>query len=230
MRSQYLVTGWKASLTVIEGIPKCSTCWSTGSGVRDAKESPAISRSGIRFEWATPAAVTMLVAPGPIDDVAVIAGDGNRAPAAPIALSPADGAEVASDATLIVVNAVDPEGDSLTYAFAVYADALLTNEVRDVTGVAEGVGETCMVGFLQRTERVILLMKCLTGWRADDVAGVTVEFGIRRNQVGVYLRSWDTKKKKRAWTSWVFIPERPSEFQAHLLGSFLVIWERFIFN
>ena len=34
--------------------------------------SPDISSSGSRFEWATAAAVTMFVAPGPIDEVAIM--------------------------------------------------------------------------------------------------------------------------------------------------------------
>ena len=34
--------------------------------------SPASSSSGSRFAWATAAAVTMLVAPGPIEDVATM--------------------------------------------------------------------------------------------------------------------------------------------------------------
>ena len=72
MRSQYRLTDRKASLTVVDGSPKCSTCWRTGSGSRLANVSPAMSSRGMRFEWATPAAVTMLVAPGPTDEVATM--------------------------------------------------------------------------------------------------------------------------------------------------------------
>src|SRR5580765_101502 len=72
MRSQYRVTALKASLTVSEGSWKCSTCCSTGSGIRLRNVSPEISNSGSRLEWATAAAVTMFVAPGPIDDVATM--------------------------------------------------------------------------------------------------------------------------------------------------------------
>ena len=72
IRSKYRLTGRKASLTVIVGSPNGSTCWSTGSGARPWKVSPGRRRTGIRFAWATPAAVTMLSAPGPIDDVATI--------------------------------------------------------------------------------------------------------------------------------------------------------------
>ena len=54
------------------GSPKCSTCCSTGSGARLANVSPTSSNTGSRFACATPAAVTMFSAPGPIDDVAAI--------------------------------------------------------------------------------------------------------------------------------------------------------------
>ena len=75
--------------------------------------------------------------------------------------------------------------------------------------------------FKSLTERVILLMKCLTGWRAADVAGVTIKYGIRRVEHGVYLRSWDSKKKKQAWTSWTFVAERPATYWKICLVHFL---------
>ena len=72
MRSQKRTTGRKASFTVIDGVPGCSTCCSTGSGRREWKVSPAMKSTGSRFAIAIPAAVTMLVAPGPTDDVAIM--------------------------------------------------------------------------------------------------------------------------------------------------------------
>ncbi|MHC4794792.1 MAG: FlgD immunoglobulin-like domain containing protein, partial [Planctomycetota bacterium] len=77
-----------------------------------------------------------------VDDVAVIAGDGNEAPSAPTPVSPADGGSVPADEMLVVTNAVDPDGDALTYTFVVYADPLLTGVVRTVSGIAEGATET----------------------------------------------------------------------------------------
>ena len=71
-RSQKAVTARKASLTVVDGAPGCSTCWSTGSGMRELKVSPASSSRGSRLAEATAAAVTMLVAPGPTEEVATI--------------------------------------------------------------------------------------------------------------------------------------------------------------
>ena len=56
-----------SGVTVVVGSPKCSTCWSTGSGRREVKASPEMKRAGSRFAIATPAAVIMLVAPGPIE-------------------------------------------------------------------------------------------------------------------------------------------------------------------
>ena len=49
---------------MVVGSPKCSTCWSTGSGARPVKVSPGSSSTGSRLACATPAAVTMLSAPG----------------------------------------------------------------------------------------------------------------------------------------------------------------------
>ena len=71
-RSQKRTTGRNPSFTVVDGEPKCSTCWSTGSGRRDTKVSPEMNSTGSRFAIATPAAVIMFVAPGPTDDVATI--------------------------------------------------------------------------------------------------------------------------------------------------------------
>jgi hypothetical protein len=51
---------------------KLSTCCSTGSGARLANTSPGNSSSGSRLTCASAAAVTMLVAPGPIEEVAAI--------------------------------------------------------------------------------------------------------------------------------------------------------------
>ena len=70
--AQAIVRWLVAQRTVVDGAPACSTCCSTGSGMRLVKVSPARSNSGSRLAMATPAAVTMLSAPGPIDDVATI--------------------------------------------------------------------------------------------------------------------------------------------------------------
>ena len=78
------MTALKASFTVIVGLPKCSTCCITGSGRRLAKVSPARSSTGRRFAWAGPAAVTMLSAPGPIEEV------GDHDLPAPLGLGEAD--------------------------------------------------------------------------------------------------------------------------------------------
>jgi hypothetical protein len=56
-------------LTVAVPSPKGSICCSTGSGARLVNVSPGSSSTGSRFACATPAAVTMFSAPGPIDDV-----------------------------------------------------------------------------------------------------------------------------------------------------------------
>jgi hypothetical protein len=51
---------------------KSSTCCKAGSGARDMKTSPGRNSTGKRLTCASAAAVTMLVAPGPIDVVQAI--------------------------------------------------------------------------------------------------------------------------------------------------------------
>jgi hypothetical protein len=68
-------------------------------------------------------------------------GDGNEPPGAPGLLAPPAGSvNQPVTPTLIVSNAIDPEGDPLTYGFRVYSDALLTQVIASVDGVAEGTG------------------------------------------------------------------------------------------
>ena len=67
-RSQYLQTGRNASFVVMPRQEGCSICCSTGSGWRVEKASPGKSSSGILLTVAQAAAVTMLAAPGPIDE------------------------------------------------------------------------------------------------------------------------------------------------------------------
>ena len=52
---------------------KSSICCKTGSGARLAKTSPGTNSTGRRFSCASAAAVTMLVAPGPMEEVTAIA-------------------------------------------------------------------------------------------------------------------------------------------------------------
>ena len=68
-RSQNRHTGRNASFTDVSGAPGSSSCCSTAPGRRVAKTSPGRSSTGSRFTVASAAPVTMLVAPGPIDDV-----------------------------------------------------------------------------------------------------------------------------------------------------------------
>ena len=68
-RSQNFDTGRKASLTLTSGFVGSSSCCSTGSGARLAKMSEGNSSTGTRLVVASAAPVTMLSAPGPMDDV-----------------------------------------------------------------------------------------------------------------------------------------------------------------
>lgn len=69
-------------------------------------------------------------------------GEGNEPPSAPVQVSPPDGAGVPPAPGLVVANALDPEGDPLTYGFQVFADAALTQLVASVAGLPEGGGGT----------------------------------------------------------------------------------------
>jgi hypothetical protein len=61
----------------------------------------------------------------------------NRAPSAPILFAPPEGSLVALPVVLEVMNAVDPDGDALTYRFEVYEDENLTILVEDSGEVPE---------------------------------------------------------------------------------------------
>src|SRR5512133_2281149 len=67
--SQYLDTGLKQSFTEISWEDGDSSCCNTGATLRPAKISPGMIRTGKRFIVAHAAPVTMLVAPGPIDEM-----------------------------------------------------------------------------------------------------------------------------------------------------------------
>ena len=67
--SQYLETGLKQSLTDISWVRLDSNCCSTGATCLVANISPGIKRTGILLMVAAAAPVSILVAPGPIEDV-----------------------------------------------------------------------------------------------------------------------------------------------------------------
>jgi len=77
---------------------------------------------------------------GGVDEIHVFdRGDGNEPPSAPERLSPIDGAPgLPPTPELVVANALDPEGDPLTYGFQVFSDPALTQLVASVVGVPEG--------------------------------------------------------------------------------------------
>jgi hypothetical protein len=104
---------------------------------------PLTSQMRVRIQ-ASDGPATGDIVEGGVDDFCVFDnGTGNAAPGAPELVSPPNGAGNQPAApTLVVANAVDPEGDPLTYTFRIYADPLLTTPVREVTGVAEGAGTT----------------------------------------------------------------------------------------
>jgi hypothetical protein len=69
MRSKKRDTGRKQSLTETSSDRGSSSSCSNGLAARVAKMSPGSNRTGRRLIVASAAPVTMLVAPGPIEDV-----------------------------------------------------------------------------------------------------------------------------------------------------------------
>lgn len=70
----------------------------------------------------------------------------NGVPTAPLALLPLEGARIATASpTLSVYNARDPEGDALTYEFALAADPAFDQVVRTLTAPEHGSGRTSVV-------------------------------------------------------------------------------------
>ena len=64
-------------------------------------------------------------------------------PDAPTPITPVGGEETIASPDLLVDDATDPDGDALTYTFAVYGDAALTGLVTSVSGAPEdGSGQT----------------------------------------------------------------------------------------
>ena len=85
MRSKYRDTGRNVSFTEAPCQAGSSSCCSTGAGARVAKMSPGSSSTGSRLIVASAAPVTMLVAPGPIEEVTARADSRLRARANPAA-------------------------------------------------------------------------------------------------------------------------------------------------
>jgi hypothetical protein len=101
---------------------------------------PLTSQMMFRFQGADDGVPTDIIEAGIDDFVLFDRASGNLAPGAPALSSPPDGAMgQPGDLTLSVSNATDPDGDTLTYGFRVYADALLTNVVRAIDAVPSGV-------------------------------------------------------------------------------------------
>ncbi|MGB5106386.1 MAG: discoidin domain-containing protein, partial [Candidatus Zixiibacteriota bacterium] len=85
----------------------------------------------------------------------------NRIPLTPIPTAPIDGDTViGSMHQYVVLNASDPDGDSLTYNFEVYSDSLLTILVESVLGVAPGSSQT------SATSTLPLIPNQFYWWRA----------------------------------------------------------------
>ncbi len=103
---------------------------------------PLTSQMALRFQASDGSSAGDIVEGG-LDDLMILDdGTGNAPPGAPSLASPADGAPGELPNVALTINAAaDPEGDTLTYSFRVYSDALLTAEVRAVDGVMPLAGQ-----------------------------------------------------------------------------------------
>jgi hypothetical protein len=96
-----------------------------------------------------------------IDDI----GIGEPEPGTPVLLSPLGGAQVSVlRPTLNIRNAVDAQGDELTYEFEVYSDETLTNRVANVPALASGTATTSWQVDLDLDDKLQYWWRC----RADD--------------------------------------------------------------
>ena len=53
---------------------------------------------------------------------------------------------------------------------------------------------------------LIVVLKCLSGWRSADLTGISVEDGVRKVEGGYQLRFYDGKVSKKKWSRWTFFP------------------------
>jgi len=103
---------------------------------------PLTGQMVLRVQAADAAGANDIVEAG-LDDIYIYAGSGNEAPSAPTLSSPPDGApDQPANLTLVVHNAVDPDGDALTYSFRIYSDEWMTTVVRSADGIPAGSGTT----------------------------------------------------------------------------------------
>jgi hypothetical protein len=97
----------------------------------------------VRLQASDAAGANDIVEAGIDDFTLQDGGTGNAAPSAPTLAAPPDGSpDEPAVVTLVVHNATDEEGDPLTYGFRIFGDAVLTQLVASVDGVAEGAGTT----------------------------------------------------------------------------------------
>jgi subtilase family serine protease/flagellar hook assembly protein FlgD len=124
----YLDAGLSFRLGAASGLPEGTnaTAWSVPLALEENRSYFWRARAFDRFatsEWMSPAEV--------------LVDSGNDRPDPPILSEPADSSEVSSQRpTLVVENALDPDGDVLTYAFELYRDPGLSDLVEAVSGSA----------------------------------------------------------------------------------------------
>jgi hypothetical protein len=104
---------------------------------------PLTSQMVIRIQASDGLASADIIEGGTDDVFLYVGGSGNEAPSQPVLVYPPEGGTgVPLTPELLIGNAIDPEGDPLTYGFRVYADPELTVIVAAADGVPEGAGGT----------------------------------------------------------------------------------------
>ncbi len=144
-----------------------------------------------------------------VDDVSIVGpAPSGSVPTAPVLYRPRDGHGVHPwGVVLSVENSYDgDEGDALTYAFTVYADEHLTDEVASASGVPEGAGTTEWSPDVEMSEGTYW-------WRAYADDGTT------RSHL-METATFVVKRDESISSTLTFFPARPNPFAGHAELSF----------
>ena len=66
--------------------------------------------------------------------------------------------------------------------------------------------------FRDLTGNLIMKLRMHLGWRSGDLTGIYLDHSFKRtrealSRPGIYIRSWNLKTTKGAWTGWSFVPD-----------------------
>ena len=76
----------------------------------------------------------------------------------------------------------------------------------DITYMFQYLHGLAPTDYKGQVEHTIVLLKSLLGWRSADLTGVYRELSFRKGQSGYFIRYFDGKATKKAWSGWSFLP------------------------